>query len=209
VRVRADSTLTGSYAALTFRVPTESATASTTRLALTLPPDRPFGHVSVRPVPGWRVEVTQAALPHPVAVNGATITKAARTVTWTADTGSGIAPGQYQEFSISVGPLPSPGTLVLPVTQEYDDGKVVAWDQPEQRGEPEPERPAPQVDVVGAASSGDGGTTRHPVSAATPTDTASSAPDSLARVLAGGALLVALVVGAAQLRWQHRTGVRA
>ena len=59
VRVKPDTTAAGSYAGLTFRVPNESDTASTTRMVLTLPQDRPLGHVSVRPVPGWTATVTR------------------------------------------------------------------------------------------------------------------------------------------------------
>src|SRR5699024_10446028 len=115
VHVHPDSTASGSYAALTFRVPNESDDASTTKLVVTLPQDRPLASVSVRPIPGWSAEVTTKDLPEPVTANNLKLTEAPRTVTWTADsTEAGIAPGEYQEFAISAGPLPEPGTLVLP-----------------------------------------------------------------------------------------------
>ena len=118
-----------------------------------------------------------------------------RTITWTADKSSAIAPGQYQEFSISAGPLPAPGTLVLPVTQTYSDGDVVAWDDPGKAGGAEPEHPGPHFEITpaGAAApaSGTGDDAASPGS--------SSPSDTTARVLAGGALLVALLAAAAQV----------
>src|SRR5450756_1729548 len=84
VGVFPDSTTAGQGAQLTFRVPDESQTASTIRLVVTLPQDRPFTDISTKPMPGWTTTVTDARLPKPVTVGGATITKAPRTVTWPA-----------------------------------------------------------------------------------------------------------------------------
>ncbi len=179
VHVHADNTTTGSFSALTFRVPNESDTASTTKIAVRLPQDTPLLYVSSKPVPGWRATTTEAPLPKPVESFGTTITKAVRTVTWTADPGSEIGPGEYQEFSISAGPLPAAGTfLLLPTTQTYSDGKVVAWDQPTPDSGEEPEHPAPAFEVLAEEAS--------PTEPAVPVD-------SLARGLAGGALAVGLV----------------
>ena len=204
VRVEPDSTVAGSYAALTFRVPNESDTASTTEVVVTLPQDQPFRHVSVRPVPGWRATVAEADLPEPITLDGSTLTKAARTVTWTATGDQAIAPGQYQEFAVSAGPLPSPGTVVLPVAQTYSDGEVVDWDTPQAAGAAEPEHPAPQFEVT-AASGAEAAAGAGEESAARGAGAAAAgAPDTdgsdpLARTLAGGALLVAVLGVAAQV----------
>ena len=114
VRVSADQTTPGAFSALTFRVPNESDTAGTVAVSVELPQDTPFLYVSTRPVPGWRAATKEAALPKPVEAEGTTLTKAVRTVTWTAERGTRIEPGEYQEFSISVGPLPAAGTVLLP-----------------------------------------------------------------------------------------------
>lgn len=201
VRVTPDATASGGYAALTFRVPNESDTASTTKLVVTLPQDRPLASVSVRPVDGWTAKVTTAKLPKKVTANDLTLTEAPRTVTWTADSkDAGIAPGEYQEFSISGGPLPEPGTLVLPAKQTYSDGEVSDWsDVPEEGGE-EPEHPAPSFEVTAAEEGGhhtaaedEGDETAtaaaQPASAESGDDGAS---DALARVLGGLALVIAL-----------------
>lgn len=199
VRVTPDSTASGSWTALTFRVPNESDTASTTKLVVTLPQDRPLASVSVRPVPGWSAKVVTKKLPKTVTANDLKLTEAPRTVTWTADSeADGIAPGEYQEFSISAGPLPEPGTLVLPAKQTYSDGEVADWaDEPQEGGE-EPEHPAPSFEVT-AAEAGDGhghGTDEGEEAAADEAAGESSesaeSSDTLARVLGGLALVVAL-----------------
>ncbi|TAJ48410.1 MAG: DUF1775 domain-containing protein [Herbiconiux sp.] len=135
----------GGYSTLTFKVPNESATASTTSVVVDLPTDTPLTYVAYQPVPGWTAVVTTAALPAPVTVGDATITEAAVSVTWTADAGSGIADGQYQLFPISAGPIPDVGSIVLPVHQIYSDGSVVDWNEPTPASGEEPEHPAPTL----------------------------------------------------------------
>ena len=215
VRVRPDNTTTGSYSALTFRVPNESSTAGTVKVAVQLPQDTPFLSVSTKPVPGWTATATEAKLPKPVESEGTTITKAVRTVTWRADKGNQIGPGQYQEFSISVGPLPQPGTVLLPAQQTYSDGKVVSWDEPTPASGDEPEHPAPALEVTAAAdpTSGTPSVASDPAtSAAARPPTAAAAAgfaDSTARALGGAALFVAaigVVVAAVGLRRSARSG---
>ena len=185
VRVTGDSTAPGSYSALTFRVPNESDTASTSKLSVQLPQDTPFASVRTRALPGWRAVLVTAPLPDPVEVNGATLTKAVRTVTWTAERGAAIAPGQYQEFALSVGPLPAGGEVLLPTTQTYSDGEVVRWDEPTPADGSEPEHPAPTLPVVAATTSGD----------APSGSAAASVPsaDTGSRWLGGAALALAAV----------------
>ena len=138
VRVHADSTEAGSISQLTFRVPNESDTAGTVTVEVTLPQDTPLLYVSTKPLPGWTATVTEQPLPAPVTVEGTTLTKAPRTVTWQAQSGTRIDPGQYQHFDISAGPLPAAGTVALPAVQTYSDGTVVRWNQPTPAGGAEP-----------------------------------------------------------------------
>ena len=123
VRVTPDNPTSGAFSALTFRVPNESETAGTVKLTVDLPQDNPFLYVSTKPVPGWTAVATTSKLDTPVESYGTTLTTAVSRVTWTADKGVAIGPGQYQEFSISVGPLPAAGTIELPTTQTYSDGE--------------------------------------------------------------------------------------
>jgi uncharacterized protein YcnI len=43
----------GGFGKLVFRVPTESATASTVKVTVTLPADTPFAEVSAKSLSGW------------------------------------------------------------------------------------------------------------------------------------------------------------
>ncbi|MCS5722981.1 YcnI family protein [Herbiconiux sp. CPCC 203407] len=143
VHVDPATAVAGGYATLTFKVPNESETASTNRIEVDLPTDTPFTSVSYQPVPGWSAEVIEGPLPEPITVGDATLTTAPLSVVWTADDGVGIVDGQFQEFPISVGPVPDTDDVVLPAHQGYTDGSVVDWaDAPLESGE-EPEHPAP------------------------------------------------------------------
>ena len=176
------------FGKLVFRVPTESETASTTKLVVTLPADTPFLYLSAQPKPGWDVAVERGALPEPVEVDGTEVTEAVRTVTWTTD-GDGIAPGEFDEFALSGGPFPDADQIAFSAEQTYDDGEVVAWDQ-QQSGSEEPERPAPTLALAAATTDGHGGAADASAAADEP---GSSGSDTLSRTLSGSALLVALV----------------
>jgi periplasmic copper chaperone A len=181
----------GGYTVITFRVPNESTTAGTTKLQVNLPVDHPITSARTTPQPGWTAEVVKGTLPAPVDVNGTQVTEAVTAVTWTAQPGTRIGPGQYVDFPLSVGPLPTGvDEIVLPAVQTYDDGKVVAWDQPSVEGQEEPEHPAPTVTLT--PSTGGHG---HDAAAATSGGTAATT-DTTARWLGGiGLLLGALGLG--------------
>lgn len=167
VTVIPERTAAGGWARLTFRVPNESATAGATRLQVRLPADSPLLHVSALAVPGWTATVEKAALATPVTSHGTQITEAPSVVTWTADPGVQIGPGQFLEFAISGGPLPEAGTtLVLPAEQTYSDGSVVAWDEVA-AGDEEPAHPAPAFTTTASDA--------HDATEVTPTPTADAA----------------------------------
>lgn len=150
VTVTPSSSAPGGYAVLTFKVPTESLTASTVGLKVLLPTDTPLTSVRTAPVPGWQAEITTEDLPRRVTDDhGNEITSAPTAVTWTA-TGDGLAPDEFGEFKLAVGPLPESGTVHLPAVQTYSDGTGVEWVQQAQ-GDAEPERPAPSFDIDAAA----------------------------------------------------------
>jgi uncharacterized protein YcnI len=157
VTVKADDTSPGGSSKLTFRVPNESETAGTTRVAVMLPTEAPFASVSVRPVPGWTAELQRQPLAAPQQVGDLTLDELVTGVVWTAQPGVQIGPGQFEEFELAVGPLPEEaGTLSFPAEQGYSDGTTVLWDQFTPAGGEEPERPAPTIEVGGSAEAEDG-----------------------------------------------------
>lgn len=155
VTVTPDQVDAGGWSYLTFRAPTESDTASTTKLEFHLPKDTPFTHVSYQPVAGWTAEVSEETLPQPVDVLGNEVAEAPTEVVYTAEDG-GIEPGQVQMFTLSVGPVADTGSIVIPVTQTYSDGTVVEWAAtPEQLEEDDTLDPAPVLWVNDAPPADD------------------------------------------------------
>ena len=150
VRVTSDSTTVGDDANLTFHVPTESESASTVKIVVTLPTDHPLIDVTPQFVTGFSAQVVVAALPSPVVIEGTTLTKAPHQVVWAA-TGNGIPPEQFGDFGLAVEGLPDAAQLEFPTAQYYSDGTVVQWDQPTPAGGTEPEHPTPTLVLTSAA----------------------------------------------------------
>ena len=144
----------GGYGTLTFRVPNESDVASTVGLRIQVPPDTPLTSLRAQPVPGWTVSLTQAALDPPVEVHGETVDQAVSVVEFRADAGGGLAPGEFQEFSLSGGPFPDDAeSVTFNAVQTYSDGTEAAWIEPTVDGRAEPEHPAPVLSLAPAATS--------------------------------------------------------
>lgn len=147
----------GGYAVVNFKVPNESDTASTTKLEVTLPADHPLVSAMPTPVPGWKAKVTKTKLDKPVEMHGEKIDEAVSKVTWTAD-GKGVEPGYFQKFPLSIGQLPKDADeLVFKAVQTYSDKKVVRWIEPQQKGQEEPEYPAPTLALTAASDDHHGG----------------------------------------------------
>ncbi|MGA9101367.1 YcnI family protein [Aeromicrobium sp.] len=191
VTVSSPDASAGGFGKVVFRVPTESDTASTTKVRITLPKDTPFAFVSAQPKPGWTIKVEEAQLDKPITAEGSTLTKAVRTVTWTAS-GDGIAPGEFDEFALSAGPFPKVRSMSFAAEQTYDDGDVVGWDEPTKAGAEEPEHPAPTLELAAADTEKAG--------QAEPVDS----DDGLARTLSGIALATGLVALFLTLRQNRR-----
>jgi uncharacterized protein len=152
VTVHSSDATGGGYAELTFRVPTEMDNASTTKLQVNLPTDTPLASVSVRPHPGWTFTLSHKTLSKPITTDDGKVTSVISAITWTAQRGQGIAPGEYDDFAVSAGPLPKSGTLRFPAIQTYSNGTVVRWIDVAAAGAPEPEHPAPSLSIDPAAA---------------------------------------------------------
>lgn len=190
----------GGYAAIVFRVPSEEPNTMTTKVAVDFKADYGIGSVRTKPLPGWTAEVTKSKLPTPITKdNGTQITEAVTAVTWTAQPGNELKATDYQEFSVSFGPLPTNVDEVeFPAHQTYSDGKVVDWNQPTPAGGEEPEHPAPTVKLA-AKAAGDGDDDHAAMGANTAsttgehTEAAAATSDSTARWLGGAGLLVGAI----------------
>ena len=156
VTVSSTDAAPGGYGKLTFRVPNESETASTVALRIQVPEESALASLRAQPVPGWTVVMTTSELAEPREVHGQEITSYVSVVEYRADAGSGIAPGEFQEFALSGGAFPDDADqLSFPAVQSYSDGTEAAWIEPTVDGQPEPELPAPVLSLTGSSSTGD------------------------------------------------------
>jgi uncharacterized protein YcnI len=140
----------GGFGKFTFRVPTERDNASTTRLEVQFPADHPIAFVSVQPHQGWTASVAKVKLATPIQSDDGAVTEAVSKITWT---GGQIKPGEFDEFAVSVGPLPSDvSALTFRAVQTYDNGEVVRWTEDTKAGQPEPAHPAPVLTLTKAGA---------------------------------------------------------
>lgn len=131
---------------LTFRVPNEEDTASTTKVQVFLPTDHPVLGVLVSPRDGWSAKVTTTKLKTPVKTDDGTITDAVSEITWT---GGRIGAGQFEDFDVAFGQLPDDtGQLAFKALQTYSDGRTVRWIEQATSGDDEPENPAPVLKLA-------------------------------------------------------------
>jgi uncharacterized protein YcnI len=196
-KVIGETATQGGYTKITFRVPNEDQTAGTVKLEVKFPADTPIASLSTKAMAGWTAQVTRAKLDKPIKTDDAEITEAVSTITWTANPGVRIGPGEFAEFEVSGGPLPETDKLVIPAAQTYDNGKVVNWTEPPPaQGAAEPEHPAPVIALAKAGKDGDdamagGNSNSQPVAnAANTTPSTSDGSDGTARWLAGAGLAV-------------------
>lgn len=146
----------GGYGRFAFRVPNESDTASTVKVEVNLPENAPVGSVSTMPVAGWTVAVEKRKVDPPIEVHGSQLTEAVSKLTFTAAPNGGVKPGEFQEFPVSMGPLPQVDTMVFKVLQTYSDGNVSRWIEEPTPGAEEPESPAPVLKLAAAAPASPG-----------------------------------------------------
>lgn len=155
VTVNPNSATQGGYTKLTFRVPNEKASASTTKVEVVVPTDNPIPSISVKPVPGWTAVIERSKLATPVKDDdGNEVTDAISKITWTASGDAAIKPGQFQEFDISAGPLPQVDQIVFKALQTYSDGDIVRWIDVPRAGE-EVDHPAPVLKLAAKAATVD------------------------------------------------------
>jgi uncharacterized protein YcnI len=206
ITVTPGSAQQGQAAVLTFHVPNEEAKADTTRVDLQIPTDHPIAQLLVKPVAGWTISVRTVTLTKPLVTDDGSFTQAVSEVIWS---GGQIAPGQFQDFSLSADPLPQGvGSVTFKAIQTYSNGDVVRWIDIAQPGQPEPDHPAPVLTLTtgttGTTGTGAAGT------AAPAATLAASGSDGTARGIAVGGVLIGLFgLALAALSWRRKAPVVA
>lgn len=166
----------GGYSTVDFKVPNEEDHAATTKVEVFLPTGHPIASVSIQPVPGWTAKVTTSKLATPLKTDDGTVDTAVSRITWS---GGRIEPGQFQQFPVSLGPLPG-DTDALPfkALQTYSNGDIVRWIDIPQAGQPEPEHPAPTLKLTAAAGDAAPAATGSPAAAPGSSGTTAAASSS-------------------------------
>jgi uncharacterized protein YcnI len=199
----------GDFSVVAFRVPNERDDASTTRVQVILPQDKPLGSVQTTAMPGWNIKTATRKLATPIEMFGAKVDRVVSQVTWTATQG-GVRPGQFEDFELSLGQLPESGTLNFTALQTYSTGEQVRWNEVATDGSAEPEHPAPSLTITAPEGEGAANTEQTSAESASGSDGGSDADAAagtddgslpvLPTVLSGAALVVALAAAGLALR---------
>lgn len=152
VRLSSPDASPGANATLSFRVPSESRTASTTEVIVTFPADTPIGNAQAQHLPGWTATWHNAYVSGRIKEEEGPANYAVSRIVWKADSAaSAIKPGEFAVFTIVAGPLPDVATLTFPTEQHYSDGTTVRWDELA-TGSAEPDHPAPTLHLAAASA---------------------------------------------------------
>jgi uncharacterized protein YcnI len=199
VTVQPNEAPEGAYTVLDVRVPNETDDATTTKVVVQFPEG--FGDVSYQAVPGWNVEVLHQKLKVPIQTDDGPVTEGVKEVIFS---GGKLAPGQFQDFPLSVQiPGKAGEELTFKAVQTYDNGEVVRW-----IGAPESEHPAPQVLVLPPRELGQSSTVNNkslPLTSSDSTDSGGSNDKGLAIAALIVAVIALLVGGAAVVGSRRRT----
>jgi uncharacterized protein YcnI len=168
------------------RLANERPDVPTTRLELTFPVDIAIPFVEVAPVDGWIATVAMRPLDPPLTLGDRTIDEAVASIVWE---GGEVGPNQFEQFLVTAGPLPPEGRLVFANVQGYADGTEDRWADPAAPGIPG----APTVFLGPDAGEAAGGA-----------PTARESDPTLWVLLVGGALVLAVAVGAVGYRFLAR-----
>lgn len=153
VKVSGVDVTQGGYGLLTFRVPSESDTASTTEIAITFPSDTPLISVDTQPKPGWTATIQTKQLATPLTDDdGDKVNQYVSEVDFKAtDPSAAIPPNHFDTFNLEAGQLPDKPQISFPTLQTYSDGSTVNWNEFSADGKTEPEHPAPTLKLLPAA----------------------------------------------------------
>jgi uncharacterized protein len=194
----------GAYTVLDVRVPNESDSENTTKVAVQFPEG--FGDVSFQAVPGWSVKVVHDKLKKPIQTDDGPVTEGVKEVIFS---GGKLPPGEFQDFPLSVQiPGKAGEELTFKAVQTYEQ-EVVRW-----IGAPETEHPAPQVLVTppkepgqstAADTSGGEATGQSSAGSSESSDSGGSSDKGLAIAALVVAVIALLGAGGAVLGSRRRT----
>jgi periplasmic copper chaperone A len=179
---------------ITFRVPVEE-NSDTVAITVAFPLNEPIASVDVVPVAGWTNTEKTVKLKKPIKTDDGPITDAVSQVTWKAEAGHGLKPGEAGLFNVLAGQLPDAHRITFKAVQTYANGDVVKWiEQSAPGSNAEPEHPAPVLKLTA---------TRHAAAAGS---TSSSSSNTVAVILSIVALVWAGIALALAVLLRRRRG---
>jgi uncharacterized protein YcnI len=128
VEIESDDAQAGKPSTMTLSVPNERDDAGTVKVDLRFPEGATLTDVTAAPTPGWTATVDDAG------------------IVWT---GGPLTGEDKVELTFTATLPPDANTLEFKALQTYDDGQVVRWIEATPEGGPEPEHPAPVLDLAG------------------------------------------------------------
>lgn len=114
----------GETATFAFRMANQQSDTNSTRLELVIPQDKNIAFAEVTPANGWNATIVPRPLAQPMQVGDKTITQVVGSIV--LDGGS-VGPLQFEQFLITLGPLPMDGALTFDAAQTYSNGRVERW----------------------------------------------------------------------------------
>ena len=137
----------GSFRTLVFSAPNEStANANMVKFEVRFDVNHPIPLASVLPKTGWTPVVSKADIGTSLETEHGAVQDVVSSIVWS---GGSVPPGQFEEFSVLVGPLPAGvDVLLFPAVQTYSDGTEVRWDQQTFEERSKPANPAPVLTLT-------------------------------------------------------------
>lgn len=192
VTVEPSTASKGGYGNFTVKVPSHDDVQNTVKVELAIPQDEAITSVQVAPTQGWTFRFEKTKLDNPVDNHGAKVTEVISKIIWE---GGQVKPNEFVEFRIALGPLPENlDSLMLPVIQTYDGGKVANWIEETIEGEGEPESPAP---VISLLKSEDGHNSSAGMESAEGSEVSQKSESNTLEAVAIGIAILALIVAIA------------
>jgi uncharacterized protein YcnI len=148
VTIEPSEATAGTFVTLRFNVPNEQPLANTVKFEVKFDTFHSIPEVQVKAKAGWTPQITKTDLGAPLETDHGAVTEAVSQISWSGGT---IAPGQFDDFEVLVGPLPAGvDALHFPATQTYSDGSAVQWDEQTFADRPAPQHPVPTLTLNAA-----------------------------------------------------------
>lgn len=149
VSIVPDQAIGGDTETFAFRLANERLDTPSTRLELIFPQDIPIAYAKVDPAPGWKVTINPRPLNPPAKMGDKVVNQVVGSMVFE---GGSVAPHQFDQFMVTLGPLPKDGRLVFESIQTFANGAVERLATPPAPGQTSPAAPVITIGDTAAAA---------------------------------------------------------